>query len=107
VETIYYGHVPPARDRRRLAADRISCQTCQIDRVSADRAVCQTAVITGLGNLKFSNRQYISYDLINMAYPSEILSNNLYSNNFFKSNIPSTLLSPIEADANIGLTLTR
>ena len=43
----------------RLAADGISCQTCQTDRVSADRAVCQTAVITGLGNLKFSNRQSI------------------------------------------------
>ena len=44
---------------RRLAADRISCQTYQTDRVSADRAVCQTAVIRGPSNLKFSNRQYI------------------------------------------------
>jgi hypothetical protein len=75
--------------------------------VSADRAVCQTAVMTGLGNLKFSNRQYISYDLINIACPSKILSNDLYSNNSFKSNIPSTLLSPIKANTNIGLTLTR
>ena len=73
--------------------------------MSADRAVCQTAVITGLGNLKFSNRQYISYDLINMACPSEILPDNLYSNNSFKSNIPFTFLSPIEANADIGLTL--
>jgi hypothetical protein len=76
--------------------------------VSADRAVYQTAVITGLGNLKFSNRHNtsfvpLSYDLINMACPSEILSDDLYSNNSFKSNIPSTLLSPIEADTNIGL----
>jgi len=61
------------------------------------QAVCQTAVVTGLSSLKFSNRQYIdsfvslSYDLINIACPSEILSNNLYSNNSFKSNIPSTL----------------
>jgi len=42
-----------------------------------------------------------------MACPSEILSDDLYGNNSFKSNIPSTLLSPIKADANIGLTLTR
>ena len=42
-----------------------------------------------------------------MACPSEILSNNLYSNNSFKSNIPSTLLSPIKANTNIGSTLTR
>ena len=42
-----------------------------------------------------------------MACPSEILSDNLYSNNSFKSNIPSTLLSPIKADTNIGLILTR
>ena len=42
-----------------------------------------------------------------MAYPSEILSNNLYSNNSFKSNIPSTLLSPIKADTNTGLTIGR
>ena len=40
-----------------------------------------------------------------MAYPSEILSDDLYSNNSFESNIPSTLLSPIKADADIGLTL--
>jgi hypothetical protein len=94
----------------RLAADRISCQTCQTNRVSADRAVYQTAVITGLSNLKFSNRHNtsfipLSYDLINIACPSEILSNDLYSNNSFKSNIPSTLLSPIKADTNIGLIL--
>ena len=80
--------------------------------MSANRAVCQTAVVTGLGSLKFSNRQYIdsfvslSYDLIDMACPGEILSDDLYSNNSFKSNIPSTLLSPIEADADTGLTLT-
>ena len=73
--------------------------------MSADRAVCQTAVITGLGNLKFSNRQYISYDLINMACFSEILPNNLYSNNSFKSNIPFILLSPIKVNANTGSTL--
>ena len=41
-----------------------------------------------------------------MAYPSEILSDDLYSNNSFKSNIPFTLLSPIEANTNIGLILT-
>ena len=71
----------------------------------ADRAVCQTAVITGLSNLKFSNRQYILYDLINMACPSEILPDDLYSNNSFESNIPFTLLSPIKANADIDLTL--
>ena len=37
-----------------------------------------------------------------MACPSEILSNNLYSNNSFESNIPFTLLSPIEANTNTG-----
>ena len=42
-----------------------------------------------------------------MACPGEILSNNPYSNNSFKSNIPFTLLSPIKADANIDLTLIR
>ena len=42
-----------------------------------------------------------------MACPSEILSNDLYSNNSFKSNIPSTLLSPIEANADTGSTLTH
>ena len=40
-----------------------------------------------------------------MAYPSEILSDDLYSNNSFKSNIPSTLLSPIKADTNTGSIL--
>ena len=76
----------------------------------ANRAVYQIAVIIGLGNLKFSNRYNTSfvpllYDLINIAYLSKILSNDLYSNNSFKSNIPSTLLSPIKADTNIGLIL--
>jgi len=42
-----------------------------------------------------------------MACPGEILSDDLYSNNSFESNIPSTLLSPIEADADTGSTLTR
>jgi hypothetical protein len=78
--------------------------------VLADRAVYQTAVITGLGNLKFSNRHNTSfipllYDLINIACPSKILFDDLYSNNSFKSNIPSTLLSPIKADTNTGLIL--
>ena len=40
-----------------------------------------------------------------MAYFSEILFNNLYSNNSFKNNILFTLLSPNKADANIGLIL--
>jgi hypothetical protein len=40
----------------RLTANRISYQACQTDRVLANRAVCQTAIITGLGNLKISNR---------------------------------------------------
>ena len=40
-----------------------------------------------------------------MAYPSEILSDDLYSNNSFKSNIPFTLLSPIKADTDTGSIL--
>ena len=41
-----------------------------------------------------------------MACPSEILSDNLYSNNSFESNILFTLLSPIESDTDTGSILT-
>ena len=54
----------------RLAADRISCQTYQTDRVSADRAVCLTAVITGLGNLKFSNNILLPYRTTLLIWPA-------------------------------------
>ena len=92
----------------RLTANRISYQTCQINRVLGNRAVYQTTIITGLSNLKFSYIDFfvpLLYNFINMAYPSEILFNDFYSNNSFKSNIPFTLLSLIKANTDIGLTL--